>query len=121
MKAQAQKYLAELFGTFILVFVGSASIIALLKAGFGAGILITVPLAFGFGLMAGLYAFAEVSGGHFNPAVSLAMFLDRRLSVVDLVAYWLFQIAGGVIASAVLGGLYLVRFLTMRLTRSHNV
>ena len=37
MKAQAQKYLAELFGTFILVFVGSASIIALLKAGFVQG------------------------------------------------------------------------------------
>ncbi len=102
MKAQGQKYLAELFGTFILVFVGSASIIALLKAGFGAGVLITVPLAFGFGLMAGLYAFAEISGGHFNPAVSLAMFLDRRLSVLDLVAYWLFQIAGAVLASAVL-------------------
>src|SRR5262249_54945104 len=102
MKAQGQKYLAELFGTFILVFVGSAAIIALLKAGFGAGILITVPLAFGFGLMAGLYAFAEVSGGHFNPAVSLALFLDRRLSVLDLVAYWLFQFVGAVLASAVL-------------------
>ena len=53
MKAQGQKYLAELFGTFVLVFVGSASIIALLKAGFAAGILITVPLAFGFALLAG--------------------------------------------------------------------
>ena len=102
MKAQGQKYLAELFGTFILVFVGSAAIIALLKAGFAAGVLITVPFAFGLALMAGLYAFAEVSGGHFNPAVSLAMFLDRRLSVVDLAGYWLFQFAGAVLASAVL-------------------
>ena len=42
---------------------------------------VTVGLAFGLALLAGLYAFAEVSGGHFNPAVSIAMFLDRRLAL----------------------------------------
>ena len=102
MKAQWQKYLAELFGTFTLVFVGSAAIIGLVKANFQAGVFITVPLAFGLALLAGLYAFGEVSGGHFNPAVSLAMFLDRRLSVLDLVGYWLFQFVGAILASAVL-------------------
>jgi aquaporin Z len=102
MKAQWQKYLAEFFGTFVLVFVGSAAIVSLVKANFSAGILITVPLAFGLALLAGLYAFGETSGGHFNPAVSLAMFLDRRLSVLDLVGYWLFQFVGAVTASAVL-------------------
>ena len=102
MKAQWQKYLAELLGTFALVWVGSAAIISLLKANFDAGILITVPFPFGLALLAGLYAFAEMSGGHFNPAVSLALFLDRRLSVLDLVAYWLFQFVGAIAASAVL-------------------
>jgi len=53
-------------------------------------------------LLAALYAFAETSGGHFNPAVSLALFLDRRLSVFDLVGYWIFQFAGAILASGVL-------------------
>ncbi|TML69853.1 MAG: aquaporin [Actinobacteria bacterium] len=107
MKAQGQKYLAELFGTFILVFVGCSVPVALFKLSHGqGGTLIYVwefaPFAFGFALLAGLYAFGETSGGHFNPAVSLAMFLDRRLSVLDLVGYWLFQFVGAVIAAAVL-------------------
>ncbi len=72
-----QKYAAELLGTFVLVFGGSAAIVS-------AGVttspsLIVAALAFGLALLAGLYAFGEVSGGHFNPAVSLAMFLDKRL------------------------------------------
>ena len=51
---------------------------------------------------AGLYAFGEVSGGHYNPAVSLAMFLDGRISLVDLVGYWVFQFAGAIAASALM-------------------
>ncbi|MEP6893756.1 MAG: aquaporin, partial [Gaiellaceae bacterium] len=53
-------------------------------------------------LLAGLYAFGEVSGGHFNPAVSLALFLDRRLPAADLVSYWASQIIGAVLASLVI-------------------
>ena len=87
---QWQKYLAEVFGTFTLVFIGAAAVV-----GFGAG---AAPFAFGIALLAGLYAFGEVSGGHFNPAVSLALFLDRRLGVRDLVAYWISQFAGAVLA-----------------------
>jgi len=107
MKAQWQKYLAELFGTFVLVFVGSAALVGIFKFTHGQGdivvTLLVAPFAFGLALLAGLYAFGETSGGHFNPAVSLAMFLDRRLSVFDLVGYWLFQFVGAVLASAVLG------------------
>ena len=71
---QWQKYLAELFGTFILVLIGTMAIVATQ----GDGVMTVVPLAFGLALLAGLYAFGEVSGGHFNPAVTLAMFVDRR-------------------------------------------
>jgi aquaporin Z len=107
---QWQRYLAELFGTFVLVFGGSVGIAAALKAsnalpggpnagGPNAIVLIAVPFAFGLALMAALYAFAEISGGHFNPAVSLGLFLDRRLSFEDLLGYWIFQFAGAILAS----------------------
>src|SRR5438132_1319137 len=91
---QWQRYAAELLGTFTLVFGG----IAALSSG-GPGF-----AAFGFGLalLAGLYAFGEISGGHFNPAVSLAMFLDRRINVRDLVGYWAAQFAGGILGALAL-------------------
>jgi len=107
---QWQRYLAELFGTFILVFGGTTGIVAALKVvdaapwnvagGTGANAVeLIVPFAFGLALMAGLYAFAEISGGHFNPAVSLGLFLDRRLTFEDLLGYWIFQFAGAILAS----------------------
>lgn len=98
-----QKYLAEVFGTFTLVFVGATAVV-----GFGAG---AAPFGFGLGLLAALYAFGEVSGGHFNPAVSLGIFLDRRLGAGDLLRYWASQFVG-----AILGALAL-----MLMTSSHAV
>jgi aquaporin Z len=93
-----QRYIAEVLGTFVLVFIGSLAILA--SSGDSAA---TVAIAFGFGiaLLAGLYAFGEVSGGHFNPIVSLAMFLDRRLSALDAIWYWLAQFVGAIAASLV--------------------
>ncbi len=94
-----QKYAAELLGTFVLVFGGTTAIIA--STGSAAS-LVAIAFAFGLALLAGLYAFGEVSGGHYNPAVSLAMFLDGRLSSADLVKYWASQFAGGVLGSLAL-------------------
>jgi aquaporin Z len=94
-----QKYAAEFLGAFVLVFGGTVAILAAVGTGLT---LVTVALAFGLALLAGLYAFGEISGGHYNPAVSLAMFLDGRLSSADLVRYWGAQFAGAVAASAVL-------------------
>jgi aquaporin Z len=92
-----QKYVAEFLGTLILVFVGSVAILST-QVGGDARIL---GIAFGFGiaLLAGLYAFGEVSGGHFNPIVSLGMFLDRRLSALDTIWYWIAQFLGAIAAS----------------------
>jgi aquaporin Z len=95
-----QKYAAELLGTFVLVFGGTTAIVATGLT--GNPLLLVVGLAFGLALLAGLYAFGEVSGGHYNPAVSLAMFLDGRLSSRDLVRYWGAQFAGGILGSLVL-------------------
>jgi aquaporin Z len=92
-----QKYAAELLGTFVLVFGGTTAVVASIAT--SSPVLIVAALAFGLALLAGLYAFGEVSGGHFNPAVSLAMFLDKRLSSNDLIAYWVAQFAGGILAA----------------------
>lgn len=93
------KYFAELVGTFILVFVGSMTIIS---AGSLGTPLLTVPFGFGLALLAGIYAVGHVSGGHFNPAVTLAMYLDKRTSANDLVGYWVAQFVGALLASGAL-------------------
>ena len=92
---QWQKYAAELLGTFILVFGGSLALLSL------AANNISVGLGFGFSLLAALYAFGEISGGHFNPIVSLAMFLDRRLTALETIWYWVAQFVGAICASLV--------------------
>src|SRR5512144_2099384 len=89
-----------MLGTFILVFGGTTAIVGAGRA--AVPVLIVVPFAFGLALLAGLYAFGEVSGGHFNPAVSLGLFLDRRLPVGDLVGYWVAQFVGGILAAILL-------------------
>ena len=98
---KTQKYLAEAMGTFALVVIGSFAIVSAGEfPAQGAG-LVSIALGFGLALLAGLYAFGEVSGGHFNPAVSLAMFLDRRLPMDDLIGYWVAQFLGAIAASLV--------------------
>jgi aquaporin Z len=97
----ARGYLAELLGTFLFMMVGYASV-----ANFGlaqppiSGIVV-VPFAFGLGLLAAIYAFGHVSGGHFNPAVTVAMVLDKRTTPVDAVGYIIAQIIGAIGAAAV--------------------
>jgi aquaporin Z len=95
----ASKYLAELLGTFFLVFVGSMTIVA---AGLtNTPILVVVPFGFGFGLLAAIFAVGDVSGGYFNPAVTLGAVMDRRLPLIDAVAYVVAQVVGAIGASAV--------------------
>ena len=92
-----RNYVAELLGTFTLVFIGSLSILAAVAA--DAPLTIAVAFCFGLALLAGLYAFGELSGGHFNPAVSLAMFLSGRLELPSLIGYVIAQLAGAIFAS----------------------
>ena len=86
---QWQRYLAELLGTFVLVFAGTTAIVGGLRSGIPP--LLIAPFAFGLALLAGLYAFGEVSGGHYNPAVSIGMFLDRRINTSDFAGYLLLR------------------------------
>ncbi|OFW63369.1 MAG: hypothetical protein A2135_01735 [Actinobacteria bacterium RBG_16_67_15] len=91
-----QKYAAEAYGTFVLVLFGTGAILA------SGGDYLVIALAFGLALVVGLYTVGRVSGGHFNPAVSLGMFLDKRISLNDMVFYWVAQLVGAVIASLAL-------------------
>ncbi len=95
-----QTYLAEMLGTFVLVFAGTTSIVGALRSGLPP--LLVAPFAFGLALLAGLYAFAEVSGGHFNPAVSIGLFLDRRIDGLTALVYIVMQFIGATLASLVL-------------------
>ncbi len=100
---KTQKYLAEALGTFALVGIGSFAIVSFQVGGqaFGGAGIVSIALGFGLALLTGLYAFGEVSGGHFNPVVSLVMFLDRRLSLDDMIGYWVAQFVGAILASLV--------------------
>jgi aquaporin Z len=93
----ARKYLAELIGTFILVGVGSLSIAAAVTT--NVPVLIVAPFGFGLGLLAAIQTAGYVSGGHFNPAVTLAAFLDGRIDARNAASYVVAQIVGAIAAS----------------------
>ncbi|GAA3227755.1 aquaporin Z [Dactylosporangium siamense] len=91
----------ELIGTFWLVFAGCGT--AVLSARFddvGVGLL-GVALAFGLAVLTGAYAFGHISGGHFNPAVTVALWLGRRTPTADVLPYIVVQLAGALAAAAV--------------------
>jgi aquaporin Z len=74
------------------------------------------PLAAGATLMVMIYAGGHISGGHFNPAVTLAVLVRGRIGIRDAVAYWIAQVAGGVIAGVIARSVVnppLVRTLTL--------
>lgn len=102
----AKRLTAEFLGTFWLVLGGCGS--AVLAANFGGagnplGIgFLGVALAFGLTVLTGAYAFGHISGGHFNPAVSLGLVAGGRFPARDLIPYWVAQVLGGLLAAAVL-------------------
>jgi aquaporin Z len=97
---------AETIGTFWLVLGGCGSAIFSAKAHSGhypLGIgYLGVALAFGLTVLVGVYAFGAISGGHFNPAVTLGAALARRVEWKVLPAYWIVQVIGGLLAAAVI-------------------
>ena len=96
------KYFAEFFGTFWLVFGGCGS--AVLAAAYpelGIGFA-GVALAFGLTVLTMAYAVGHISGGHFNPAVSVGLFVGGRFSAKELIPYIISQVLGATAAAAVL-------------------
>lgn len=97
-----KKLSAEFIGTFVLVFGGCGS--AVLAAAFPEhGIHFTgVALAFGLTVLTMAYAVGGISGGHFNPAVTLGLAVADRIDWSEVIPYWIAQVLGGLVAAAVL-------------------
>src|SRR6476661_1252477 len=93
---------AEFIGTFWLVFGGCGS--AVLAAAFpGLGIgFAGVSLAFGLTVLTMAYAVGHISGGHFNPAVTVGLWAGGRFKAAEIVPYWIAQVAGAVAGAFVL-------------------
>ncbi len=87
-----KKYLVEFIGTFFLVFTVGCTVVAP-----GAGAL--APLAIGACLTVMIFSGGHISGGHFNPAISLAVWIRGKCPTGDLIPYWLVQVIGAVLAA----------------------
>ncbi|KAK7269016.1 hypothetical protein RIF29_21731 [Crotalaria pallida] len=97
---------SEFISTFIFVFAGEGSILALDKIykvpGASAGELVVIAVAHAFALFAAVSASMHVSGGHVNPAVTFGALLGGRISVVRAVYYWIAQLLGSILAALLL-------------------
>lgn len=95
-----KKYISELIGTLILVFVGCGSAVFLGCDTTGGHL--AVALAFGLSIVATAYVIGDISGCHINPAVSLAMFMQKKLSANDFIGYAVAQVLGAMAGAALL-------------------
>ena len=86
------KYIAEFIGTFFLVLTVGCTVI-------GAGSGVIAPLAIGAALMVMVFAGGHISGGHYNPAVTLGILIRGKLQSADVVPYWIAQLGGAVVAA----------------------
>jgi aquaporin Z len=93
---------AEFLGTFVLVFVGCGT--AILDAGNKGIDLLGVAIAFGIAVTVMVYAVGAISGGHFNPAVTIGLALARRFPWADVIAYIVTQVVAATVAALVLLG-----------------
>jgi aquaporin Z len=93
-----KKYLAEFFGTFVLVFIGTGSAVI---AGGEIGVL-GIAFAFGIAVMTMVYAIGPISGCHINPAITVSMLFAGKIGAKDSVFYILSQILGAIVGSGIL-------------------
>lgn len=102
--AASSKLIAEAFGTLLLVLggVGTAVFASNLFTDGGAAVYTAVALAFGLTVVVGAYAFGPVSGGHFNPAVTLGLAASGRFPWREVAGYIIAQVVGGVVATTLL-------------------
>lgn len=100
-----KKYVAELIGTMVLVLLGCGSAVfagsAADTVGAGTGTL-GVALAFGLSVVAMAYTIGNISGCHINPAITLGVWLNGKMTNKDAFMYMLFQITGGIIGALIL-------------------
>jgi MIP family channel proteins len=101
-----QKLTAEFIGTFALVFFGAGSICAdQFLHGAGSLGLFGIAAAHGLAIAIMVSALGHISGGHFNPAITIGFWVTKRVSTVDVALYWIAQLAGAIVAAFLLKAL----------------
>lgn len=100
-----RKYVAELVGTFALVFCGTGAIVINQETN-GSVSHLGIAITFGLIVMAMIYALGSISGAHLNPAVSIAFVIAGRFPLKELLPYIISQIAGALLASLMLKVLF---------------
>ena len=97
-----QKLVAEFIGTFTLIFVGVGSICAdqyIRAASTGRIDLLGIAVAHGLAIGIMVSALGHISGGHFNPAITIGFWVTKRISTFNGIAYWIAQLLGGIAAA----------------------
>jgi len=97
---------AEALGTFIFFFLGFSGVAVVVDIGADAITPLGVAAGFGFGVALAITAFGHLSGGHFNPAVTLGVAVAGRFPTRDVVPYWIAQLVGGFVAVLVMAIVY---------------
>jgi aquaporin Z len=102
-EGELQKSLAEFVGTFALVFFGcGAAVIGGMGSGATAVDLLGIAAAFGLSIVAMAYGIGPISGCHINPAVSFGVYVAGRMTLADMISYWVAQVLGAIAAAVVL-------------------
>ena len=96
-----KKYFAELFGTFVLTFLGCGAAVSL-NCGADTASVVGTAIAFGLSVVAMAYTIGGISGCHINPAITLGVYLSGRMNAKDCGMYMIFQVIGAIIAAALL-------------------
>ncbi len=96
-----KKYLAEMFGTMVLVLLGCGTAVSL-NCGSNTASVIGTACAFGLAVVAMAYTIGNISGCHINPAITLGCWIAKRISGKDAIMYMVFQCIGAFIGSAIL-------------------
>ncbi|MBQ7042824.1 MAG: MIP family channel protein [Muribaculaceae bacterium] len=96
-----KKYLAEMFGTMVLVLMGCGTAVSL-NCGSDTASVVGTAMAFGLAVVAMAYTIGGISGCHINPAITLGAWISKRIDGKDAVMYMIFQVIGAIIGSTLL-------------------
>src|SRR5215467_6597603 len=103
MYSLTQKLIAEFIGTFALIFFGAGAICTdQYLHGAGSAGLLGIALAHGLAIAIAVSALGHISGGHFNPAVTVGFWVTKRMNTVDVLLFWVAQLLGATAAAFVL-------------------
>src|SRR5579872_5118740 len=96
-----KKYIAETIGTYALVFCGTGAVVIDQQTGGQVGH-VGIAMTFGFIVLAMIYTFGEISGAHFNPAVTIGFWVAGRFEGKKIAPYIISQLVGAILASVTL-------------------